>query len=158
MHRMVYAVYTTKNVLYYEKRRGRWKYNIRPLKTPDLVVCNRKPLYPHIIRGLERVSQGIERYVPYIYRSRGYMVGISWYVDIWWIIPFSPVLLCIYGVASLYSVAVYTLFILFNLFVVMVIVFGCICFFLLPYRSHHPGYIFFIYSLYINIIKKSRKS
>ncbi len=122
------------------------------------MVCNRKPLYPLYLRGLERVSQGNGRYVPYIYRSRGYMVGISWYVDIWWIIPFSPVLLCIYGVASLYSVAVYTLFILFNLFVVMVIVFVCMIFFLLPYRSHQPDIFFFIYSLYINIRKKSRKS
>ena len=86
------------------------------------------------------------------------MVGIGWYADIWWIIPFSPVLLCIYGVASLYSVAVYTLFILFNLFVVMVIVFVYMISFLLPFRSHQPGYIFFIYSLYINIMKISRKS
>ena len=85
---MVYAVYIRLLGLYIKILSSRWKYIIRPQNPPDQVVCYRKPLYPLYLRGLERVFQGNGRYVPYIGYSIGYTFGISWYVDIWWIIPF----------------------------------------------------------------------
>ena len=34
-------------------------------------------------RGFKGVFRGYERYVPFIWRSTGYMVGIWWYVLLW---------------------------------------------------------------------------